>query len=60
MSDSLQYSKLVKSYNCEDFETKRMSGIIEGINKLQEEKYQDYRLSPRLLLKCLAGLVLAS
>ncbi|MBL6785405.1 MAG: ABC transporter ATP-binding protein [Rickettsiales bacterium] len=37
MSDSLQYSKLVKSYNCEDFETKRMSGIIEGINKLQKK-----------------------
>lgn len=37
MSDSLQYSKLVKSYNCEEFETKRMGGIIEGINKLSKK-----------------------
>lgn len=34
MSDTLQYSKLVKSYNCEEFEVKRMSGIIEDIYKL--------------------------
>jgi len=34
MSDSLQYSKLVKSYNCEKFETSRMNNIIDGINKL--------------------------
>jgi ATP-binding cassette, subfamily B, bacterial MsbA len=34
MSDTLQYSKLVKAYNCEAFETKRMSGIIEDIYKL--------------------------
>lgn len=31
MSDTLQYSKLVKSYNCEDFEIKRMSKITESI-----------------------------
>ena len=37
MSDSLQYSKLVKSYNCENFETNRMSGIIDGMIKLQKK-----------------------
>lgn len=31
MSDTLQYSKLVKSYNCEDFEIRRMSAIVESI-----------------------------
>ena len=34
MDDSLQYGKLVKSYNCEDFEVKRMNKIIDGIVKL--------------------------
>ncbi len=34
MDDSLQYGKLVKSYNCEAFEAKRMGGIIDGITKL--------------------------
>lgn len=31
MNDTLQYSKLVKSYNCEDFEIGRMSKVIESI-----------------------------
>ncbi len=31
MSDTLQYSKLVKAYHCEDFEVKRMGQIIESI-----------------------------
>jgi ATP-binding cassette, subfamily B, bacterial MsbA len=31
MSDTLQYSKLVKAYHCEDFEVKRMSHIVESI-----------------------------
>lgn len=34
MDDTLQYSKLVKAYACEDFEVKRMSGIIDNIYKL--------------------------
>ncbi len=34
LSDTLQYSKLVKAYHCEDFEIKRMSVIIEGIFKM--------------------------
>jgi subfamily B ATP-binding cassette protein MsbA len=31
MSDTLQYSKLVKAYHCEDFEIQRMGRIIKGI-----------------------------
>jgi len=34
MDDSLQYGKLVKSYNCEAFEANRMSKIIDGMTKL--------------------------
>jgi subfamily B ATP-binding cassette protein MsbA len=34
MSDTLQYSKLVKAYHCEDFEIGRMSLIIESIFKM--------------------------
>ena len=37
MSDSLQYGKLVKSYNCEAFEVKRMSLIIDKIAKLRKK-----------------------
>jgi subfamily B ATP-binding cassette protein MsbA len=34
MDDSLQYGKLVKSYNCEAFETNRMSKIIDNMVKM--------------------------
>ena len=34
MDDTLQYSKLVKSYNCEEFEVRRMSAIIDNMEKL--------------------------
>lgn len=34
MNDTLQYSKLVKAYTCEDFEVKRMGQIIESIFKM--------------------------
>ena len=34
MSDTLQYSKLVKAYHCEEFEVKRMSLIIDSIYKM--------------------------
>ena len=34
MSDTLQYSKLVKAYHCEEFEIKRMSLIIDSIAKV--------------------------
>ncbi|MFT4717913.1 MAG: subfamily B ATP-binding cassette protein MsbA [Rickettsiales bacterium] len=34
MDDSLQYGKLVKSYNCEKFEVTRMGEIIDHMTKL--------------------------
>ena len=34
MSDTLQYSKLVKAYHCEEFEIKRMSLIVDSIYKM--------------------------
>ncbi len=37
MSDTLQYSKLVKSYHCEEFEITRMSKIIESIFKMSKK-----------------------
>lgn len=37
MDDSLQYGKLVKSYNCEKFETERMAGIIARMVKLSKK-----------------------
>ena len=37
MDDSLQYGKLVKSYNCEAFEANRMSKIIDGMVNLAKK-----------------------
>ena len=37
MDDSLQYGKLVKSYNCEKFEVKRMGKIIDHMTKLAKK-----------------------
>lgn len=37
MHDTLQYSKLVKAYHCEDFEVKRMGRIIEEIYKMSKK-----------------------
>ena len=37
MNDTLQYSKLVKAYNCEDYEAKRMGVIIENIFKMSRK-----------------------
>jgi len=37
MNDTLQYSKLVKAYHCEDFEVKRMGKIIEEIYKMSKK-----------------------
>jgi subfamily B ATP-binding cassette protein MsbA len=34
MSDTLQYSKLVKAYHCEEFEINRMAKIIDSIYKM--------------------------
>ena len=37
MSDTLQYSKLVKAYHCEEFEINRMSKIIDAIFKMSKK-----------------------
>jgi subfamily B ATP-binding cassette protein MsbA len=37
MSDTLQYSKLVKAYNCEEFEITRMSKIIDAMFKMSKK-----------------------
>lgn len=37
LNDTLQYTKLVKSYNCEDFEIKRMSKISEAMFKVSKK-----------------------
>jgi subfamily B ATP-binding cassette protein MsbA len=37
MHDTLQYSKLVKAYTCEDFEVKRMSKIINSIFEMSKK-----------------------
>ena len=37
MDDSLQYGKLVKSYNCEAFEANRMNRIIDSIIKMSKK-----------------------
>lgn len=34
MDDTLQYSKLVKAYHCEDFEIRRMENVIENMFKI--------------------------
>jgi len=34
MDDTLQYSKLVKAYHCEDFEIRRMANVIEHMFKI--------------------------
>jgi len=36
LNDTLQYSKLVKSYNCEDFEISRMSKVIEAMFQMSK------------------------
>jgi subfamily B ATP-binding cassette protein MsbA len=37
MHDTLQYSKLVKAYHCENFEIRRMSTLIERIFKISKK-----------------------
>lgn len=37
MGDTLQYSKLVKSYNCEKFEVDRMASLIDNILKISRK-----------------------
>ncbi len=59
MSDTLQYSKLVKAYNCEDFEIKRMSLITESIFKMGK-KISRISLIASPFVESLAGIGIAA
>jgi subfamily B ATP-binding cassette protein MsbA len=58
MDDSLQYGKLVKSYNCEAFEVKRMGGIIENMVKIGK-KIQRLSLISSPFVEMLGGVGVA-
>jgi subfamily B ATP-binding cassette protein MsbA len=59
MSDTLQYSKLVKAYHCEDFEVRRMSAIIESIFKMSK-KISRISLVASPFVESLAGVGVAA
>ena len=59
MSDTLQYSKLVKSYNCEDFEIKRMALITDSIFKMGK-KISRISLIASPFVESLAGVGVAA
>jgi subfamily B ATP-binding cassette protein MsbA len=59
MNDTLQYSKLVKAYHCEDFEVKRMSLIIESIFKMGK-KISRMSLVSSPFVESLAGIGVAA
>ena len=59
MGDTLQYSKLVKSYNCEDFEIRRMSAVIEAIFKMGK-KMSRISLIASPFVESLAGIGIAA
>jgi subfamily B ATP-binding cassette protein MsbA len=59
MNDTLQYSKLVKAYHCEDFEIKRMSLIIESIFKMGK-KISRMSLVASPFVESLAGIGIAA
>lgn len=59
MSDTLQYVKLVKSYNCEDFEIKRMSKIVDGIYNMGK-KISRISLVASPFVESLAGIGVAA
>ena len=59
MSDTLQYSKLVKAYACEDFEVKRMSIITEAIFKMGK-KISRISLIASPFVESLAGFGIAA
>ncbi len=59
MSDTLQYSKLVKAYNCEDFEIKRMSLIVDSIFKMGK-KISRISLVASPFVESLAGIGIAA
>ncbi len=59
MNDTLQYSKLVKAYHCEDFEIKRMSLITESIFKIGK-KMSRISLIASPFVESLAGIGVAA
>jgi len=59
MSDTLQYSKLVKAYHCEEFEISRMSQIIESIYKVGK-KISRISLVSSPFMESLAGFGVAA
>jgi subfamily B ATP-binding cassette protein MsbA len=59
MSDTLQYSKLVKAYACEDFEVRRMSIITEAIFKMGK-KISRISLIASPFVESLAGIGIAA
>lgn len=59
MSDTLQYSKLVKAYHCEEFEVKRMSAIVNSIYKLGK-KISRISLIASPFVESLAGIGVAA
>ncbi len=59
LSDTLQYSKLVKAYHCEDFEVRRMSAIIESIFKMGK-KLSRISLIASPFVESLAGIGVAA
>ena len=59
MSDTLQYSKLVKAYHCEDFEIRRMGKIMESMKKVGR-KIARLSLVSSPLVESLAGFGVAA
>lgn len=59
MNDTLQYSKLVKAYHCEDFEIKRMGKIMESMKKVAR-KIARLSLVSSPLVESLAGFGVAA
>lgn len=59
MTDTLQYSKLVKAYHCEEFEISRMSKIIDSIYKMGK-KISRMSLVSSPFMESLAGFGVAA
>ncbi|MDA0902432.1 MAG: ABC transporter ATP-binding protein [Proteobacteria bacterium] len=59
MDDTLQYSKLVKAYNCEEFEVNRMAGLIDLMFKLSR-KIAKLSLIASPMIEMLGGIGVAA
>ena len=59
MSDTLQYSKLVKAYHCEDFEIRRMGRIVDDMIKMGK-KISRISLIASPFVESLAGVGVAA